>query len=84
MEGVEEDDLGITIDYSRDTLLTEKAKVMLTRKGFYKKYWEESLNKHMLGQLLLIALETMSLPRESMTMLVRVGLHLPPLSLVMG
>jgi ribonucleoside-diphosphate reductase alpha chain len=42
LEGVEEDYLGVTIDYSRDALLTEKAKVMLTRKGFYKKYWEES------------------------------------------
>jgi ribonucleoside-diphosphate reductase alpha chain len=34
--------LGILIDYSRDKLLPEKGLVMLTKKGFYKKEWEES------------------------------------------
>ncbi len=37
-----EEYLGIIIDYSRDSLLTEKAKVMLTREGFYKKKDESS------------------------------------------
>lgn len=39
---VNEDYLGITIDYSRDNLLNEQALAMLTRKGFYKKDNEES------------------------------------------
>lgn len=34
--------LGILIDYSRDKLLPEKGLVMLTKKGFYKKEWEDS------------------------------------------
>jgi len=34
--------LGITVDYNRDGDLTEKAKKMLTTKGFYKKDHEES------------------------------------------
>lgn len=34
--------LGINIDYSRDSLLPEQGQVMLTKRGFYKKEWEES------------------------------------------
>ena len=34
--------LGIDIDYSRDNNLPEQGKVMLTKKGFYKKEHEES------------------------------------------
>ncbi len=34
--------LGIIIDYDRDKLIPEKGLVMLTKKGFYKKEWEES------------------------------------------
>ena len=34
--------LGIDIDYSRDTLLPEQGKVLLTKKGFYKKEHERS------------------------------------------
>lgn len=37
-----EDYLGITIDYNRDALLKEKAKKMLTTKGFYKRSNEDS------------------------------------------
>jgi ribonucleoside-diphosphate reductase alpha chain len=33
---------GITIDYSRDADLPEQGKVMLTKKGFYKKDYEDS------------------------------------------
>lgn len=34
--------LGLVIDYSRDKLIPEKGLVMLTKKGFYKREWEES------------------------------------------
>ncbi len=34
--------LGILIDYSRDTIIPEKGLTMLTKKGFYKKEWEDS------------------------------------------
>lgn len=34
--------LGIQIDYSRDSLIPEQGLVMLTKKGFYKKEWENS------------------------------------------
>lgn len=34
--------LGILIDYSRDSRIPEKGLTMLTKKGFYKKEWEES------------------------------------------
>lgn len=34
--------LNIVIDYSRDKDLPEQGRVMLTKKGFYKKEWEES------------------------------------------
>lgn len=34
--------LGIIIDYSRDKIIPEKGLVMLTKKGFYKKEWEDS------------------------------------------
>lgn len=34
--------LGIIIDYSRDKLIPEKGITMLTKKGFYKKEWEDS------------------------------------------
>ena len=34
--------LGITVDYNRDSLLPEKAKKMLTTKGFYKRDNEDS------------------------------------------
>lgn len=34
--------LGIKIDYSRDKLIPEQGLVMLTKKGFYKKEWENS------------------------------------------
>jgi ribonucleoside-diphosphate reductase alpha chain len=34
--------LGIVIDYSRDALIPEQGFSMLTRKGFYKKDWENS------------------------------------------
>lgn len=34
--------LGILIDYSRDALIPEQGFSMLTRKGFYKKDWENS------------------------------------------
>lgn len=34
--------LGIIVDYDRDKLIPEKGLVMLTKKGFYKKEWEES------------------------------------------
>lgn len=37
-----EEYLGIAIDYGRDSSLTEKAKKMLTAKGFYKKSHEDS------------------------------------------
>ena len=36
------DYLGIVIDYSRDSLIPEKGLVLLTKKGFYKKEWEDS------------------------------------------
>lgn len=42
MQGLVKDYLGIVIDYSRDKLIPEKGLVMLTKKGFYKKEWEES------------------------------------------
>lgn len=34
--------LGINIDYSRDSLIPEQGIVMLTKKGFYKREWENS------------------------------------------
>lgn len=34
--------LGIIIDYDRDKLIQEKGLVLLTKKGFYKKEWEDS------------------------------------------
>ncbi len=34
--------LGIIIDYERDKLIPEKGLVLLTKKGFYKKEWEDS------------------------------------------
>ena len=34
--------LGILIDYSRDAIIPEKGLTMLTKKGFYKKEWEDS------------------------------------------
>lgn len=37
-----EEYLGILIDYSRDNLIPEQGKALLTGKGFYKKDWEES------------------------------------------
>lgn len=37
-----EEYLGILIDYSRDSLIPEQGKALLTGKGFYKKDWEES------------------------------------------
>lgn len=41
MESVQEY-LGILIDYERDKLIPKKGLSMLTRKGFYKKEWEDS------------------------------------------
>jgi ribonucleoside-diphosphate reductase alpha chain len=34
--------LGIVIDYSRDKIIPQKGLVLLTKKGFYKKEWEDS------------------------------------------
>lgn len=34
--------LGIIVDYSRDKIIPEKGLVLLTKKGFYKKEWEDS------------------------------------------
>lgn len=34
--------LGILIDYSRDAIIPEKGLTMLTKRGFYKKEWEDS------------------------------------------
>lgn len=42
MKETTEEYLGIEIDYSRDNLLPEQGKAMLTKDGFYKKEWEVS------------------------------------------
>ena len=34
--------LGVIVDYDRDKIIPEKGLVMLTKKGFYKKEWEDS------------------------------------------
>src|SRR5690554_3011338 len=34
--------LGIIIDYSRDNIIPEQGRALLTGKGFYKKAWEKS------------------------------------------
>lgn len=42
IEGSVKEYLGIVIDYDRDKLIPAKGLVMLTKKGFYKKEWEDS------------------------------------------
>lgn len=42
IEGSVKEYLGIVIDYDRDKLIPPKGLVMLTKKGFYKKEWEDS------------------------------------------
>ena len=41
MENIQEH-LGVVIDYDRDKQIPEKGLVLLTKKGFYKKEWEDS------------------------------------------